>query len=207
MGMTPLEGLVMGTRSGDIDPGLHKVLCDRLGMDIEGVTALLNEHSGLLGLSGLSNDMRSLLEAADEGHEGARTAIEVFCYRLAKQIAAMLVSLGKSPDAIVFTGGIGERAAAIRAHVAELLVPIGVRLDPLRNEAHGASSQGVISSAGSHPCAMVVPTNEERMIAEDYVNGYLFQLAFPTIAKAGVEGLWVNAPTQATDLTGVSWAE
>lgn len=167
MGMTPLAGLVMGTRSGDVDPGLHQVICERLGLDVAGVTALLNEKSGLLGLSGLSNDMRELLAAQAEGHAGARVAIEVFCYRLAKQLAALTVPLGRL-DALVFTGGIGEQASEIRARVVRLLSFLGLKLDEARNRGHGRDSRGVITEeAGEGPVAMVVATNEELMIAQD----------------------------------------
>ena len=166
MGMTPLEGLVMGTRSGDIDPGLHQVIAERLGLDLAGVTRLLNEKSGLLGLSELSNDMRELLEAEAEGHEGAGLAVEVFCYRLAKQVAALVVPLGRL-DALVFTGGIGENASAVRARVLAQLPFLGLELHEGRNAAHGRDSGGVISAGDLAPVAMVVPTNEERMIAED----------------------------------------
>ena len=167
MGMTPLEGLVMGTRSGDIDPGLHQVICERLGLDVAGVTALLNEKSGLLGLSGLSNDMRELLAAEAEGHAGARIAIEVFCYRLAKQLAALTVPLGRL-DALVFTGGIGEHAAEVRARVVGLLGFLGLQLDEARNRENGHESAGVITAPGHDGAvAMVVGTNEEWMIAQD----------------------------------------
>jgi len=165
MGLTPLEGLVMGTRSGDVDPGLHAFLAERLDTTVAGVTRLLNEESGLLGLSELSNDMRTLCQAADEGHEGARTAIDVFCYRLARQVAGLCVALGRL-DALIFTGGIGENAAAIRAQVVGLLSVIGVRLDAERNEQHGRQSAGVIST-DEGPLGMVVPTDEELVIASD----------------------------------------
>jgi acetate kinase len=165
MGLTPLEGLVMGTRSGDIDPGLHAHLKDQLGWTLDHITDVLNSHSGLLGLSGLSNDMRELIDAGAAGNERARLAIEVFCYRLAKAIAALFVSLGRL-GTVIFTGGIGENAPSIRARVVQQLAVFGFELDPERNQAHGASSNGRITRDGDR-IAMVVPTDEELMIARE----------------------------------------
>jgi acetate kinase len=165
MGLSPLEGLVMGTRSGDVDPGLHEFLAERLDLDVAGVTALLNRESGLLGVSELSNDMRKLAEAAARGHERAALAVELFCYRLAKHLAALVVPLGRL-DALVFTGGIGENAAGVRERVVGLLAHLGLRLDAERNADHGARSRGVITS-GDAPVAVVVPTDEELLIASD----------------------------------------
>lgn len=165
MGLSPLEGLVMGTRSGDVDPGLHEFLASRLGLDVAGVTDLLNRESGLLGLSELSNDMRRLTEAAEGGDARAALAVELFCYRLAKHLAALVVPLGRL-DALVFTGGIGENAAGVRERVVGLLGHLGLRLDAERNAEHGARSRGVISS-DRPPLAVVVPTDEELLIASD----------------------------------------
>ena len=165
MGLTPLEGLVMGTRSGDIDPGVHGYLVERLGVDIAEVTRILNKDSGLLGLSGLSNDMRTLAKASDEGNEDAALAREVFCYRLAKAVAALTVPLGRL-DALIFTGGIGEHDAGTRARVLELLPMLGFELDPGRNAAAGRDTRGIVTADGA-TVAMVVPTNEELMIASD----------------------------------------
>ena len=165
MGFSPLEGLVMGTRSGDVDPGLHEFLAARLGLDLAGVTRLLNRESGLLGLSELSSDMRELEQARRDGHEGAERAIESFCYRLARQVAGFVAALDRL-DALVFTGGIGENSADIRARVLELLGPLGFELDPERNARHGADSNAEISRGGP-PIALVVPTDEElRLIRE-----------------------------------------
>ena len=163
MGMTPLEGLVMGTRSGDVDPSLHSYLIERLGIDHQQMTSLLNKQSGLLGISGLSNDMRTLLEAAQHGHERAELAVNVFCYKAAKVIASLVVPLRRL-DALVFTGGIGEYAAPVRARIVGHLAFLGLVLDPERNRLHGAESRGVVSR-GDCPAAMVVKTDEERMIA------------------------------------------
>jgi acetate kinase len=165
MGLSPLEGLVMGTRSGDVDPGLHEFLAERLNLDVAGVTSLLNRESGLLGLSELSNDMRRLTEAAERGQERAALAVEIFCYRLAKHLAALVVPLGRL-DVLVFTGGIGENATGVRGRVVGLLEHLGLRLDPARNADHGAGSGGVITS-DEPPVAVVVATDEELLIASD----------------------------------------
>ena len=167
MGLTPLEGLVMGTRSGDLDPGLHGHLQEQLGWTLDQITDVLNSKSGLFGLSGLSNDMRQLVEAATTGNERAGLAIEVFCYRLAKAIAALFVSLGRV-GTLIFTGGIGENAPSIRATVIQQLGFLGFELDPQRNAIHGARSNGCITRDGDR-IAMVVPTDEELMIARETV--------------------------------------
>ncbi|MBN4061559.1 acetate kinase, partial [bacterium AH-315-G11] len=164
MGMTPLEGLVMGTRSGDVDPGLHQFIAKKSGASLDEVTDMLNRESGLLGLSGLSNDMRTLLHAAEAGESRAVLAIEVFCYRLAKSIAALAVSL-EYIDAIVFTGGIGEHASVIRAKVSKQLAILGLRLDVKRNNQHGKDTQGLISVDDADVSLWVIATAEEKMIA------------------------------------------
>ncbi|GGY26431.1 acetate kinase [Paludibacterium paludis] len=165
MGLTPLEGLVMGSRSGDIDPGLFNYLASALDLDTQGVTDLLNRQSGLLGLSGLSNDCRELEIAAANGHEAARLALDIFCYRLAKYIAALVVPMGRI-DALVFTGGIGENSAAIRAQVIGLLGFLGFELDSPANERTIRGKAGRITTQRSVP-ALVINTNEEDMIARD----------------------------------------
>jgi len=164
MGMTPLEGLVMGTRSGDVDPGLHDFIARASGKSLAEITDVLNRQSGLLGLSGRSNDMRTLLEAAEAGDEMAALAVDIFCYRLAKSLAGLAVALGRV-DAIVFTGGIGEHASAVRAKTVQLLSMFGVALDTERNEQHGRQSNGFISMAGAGLPVLVIATNEEAMIA------------------------------------------
>lgn len=165
MGLTPLEGLVMGTRSGDVDPNLHSHLARALGWSLERIDALLNKESGLLGLSGLSNDMRSLEQAREEGHPGATLAIEVFCYRLAKSLAAMACALSQL-DGLVFTGGIGENSALIRSQTVAHLKLLGLALDEQANARTVRGAAGAIQAAG-HPRVLVVPTNEERQIALD----------------------------------------
>lgn len=166
MGLTPLEGLVMGTRSGDIDPSVFLFLSENAGMDIVVVTDLLNKKSGLLGVSELSNDCRTLEEAAAKGHEGAKLALEIFAYRLAKYVAAMSVAAG-GLDALVFTGGIGENSELIRAKVIGYLGFMGLTVDREANLAARFGNGGIISQSGCTPLAMVVPTNEELMIAQD----------------------------------------
>ena len=161
MGLTPLEGLVMGTRSGDIDPGLMLHLL-RTGFDISALDALLNKRSGLLGLAG-SNDFRDVRAAAASGDDAARLAIEVYVHAIRRYLGAYLLELGGA-DAIVFTAGVGENAADLRAAVCADLEWFGVRLDAARNE---ASERGArrISSDDSRVAILVVPTDEEAEIA------------------------------------------
>ncbi|MFY1019887.1 MULTISPECIES: acetate kinase [Pseudomonadaceae] len=165
MGLTPLEGLVMGTRSGDVDPNLHSHLARTLGWSLEQIDAMLNHDSGLLGLSGLSNDMRTLEQAREQGHPGATLAIEVFCYRLAKSLAAMSCALQRL-DGVVFTGGIGENSALIRRKTLDHLGLLGLKLDEQANARCIRGIAGAIHAPG-HPRVLVVPTNEERQIALD----------------------------------------
>jgi acetate kinase len=165
MGFTPLEGLVMGSRSGDLDPAIlpHVMRKEELGP--WEISALLNKHSGLFGVSGISNDMRTLLEAEKEGSTRARLAVDVFCYRLKKYIAAYAGVLG-GVDGLAFAGGIGENAAAIRRRAVEGLEGLGVALDSRANdEARGAEAE--ISPPGARARVFVVPTNEEILIARD----------------------------------------
>ncbi len=164
MGFTPMEGLVMGTRSGDLDPGVHDFIARQTGCSLEEITNTLNRESGLLGLSGCSNDMRTLLEKCAAGDERATLAINVFCYRLAKALAALTVALDHV-DAIVFTGGIGEHAAAIRMKTVQHLSHFGIQLDTRRNSQHGQSSHGFISKSESDFPVLVIATDEEKMIA------------------------------------------
>jgi len=165
MGLTPLEGLVMGTRSGDVDPNLHSYLARALGWSVEQIDRMLNNDSGLKGLSGLSNDMRTLSEARLSGHPGAILAFEVFCYRLAKSLASMACALPKL-NGLIFTGGIGENSAAVREHTVAHLKLFGFQLDAEANARCTRGVAGEIQAAGS-PLVLVVPTNEERQIALD----------------------------------------
>jgi acetate kinase len=166
MGLTPLEGLVMGTRSGDVDPNLHQFLVEHAGMTLEQVTDMLNKQSGLLGLSGASNDMRNLLKLEAAGNTPAKLAIDVFCYRLAKAVLGLCAAL-PSLDALVFTGGIGENAAPVRERAVRSLAMLGIGIDAQKNQQHGRNSGGVVSDAGSRFAVMVVPTNEELVIARE----------------------------------------
>lgn len=166
MGLTPLEGLVMGTRSGDIDANVFPFLHNNAGLNIEQITDLLHKQSGLLGISELSNDCREIEEAAGKGHEGAKLALEVFAYRLAKYVASMSVAAG-GLDALVFTGGIGENSDTIRSKTIGYLGFLGLTVDEKANLAARFGEGGIISQAGSTPLAMVIPTNEELMIAQD----------------------------------------
>ncbi|WP_293764791.1 acetate kinase [uncultured Aquitalea sp.] len=165
MGLTPLEGLVMGTRSGDIDPGVFGYLASELKLDVNGVTDLLNKQSGLLGLSEISSDCRELEDAALAGDAAAILALEVFSYRLAKHIAALTVALGRL-DALLFTGGIGENSSYLRARVMKQLGFLGLKLDEAANNAFIRGKAGRISATDSVP-ALVINTNEELMIAQD----------------------------------------
>ncbi|MFC3680889.1 acetate/propionate family kinase [Bacterioplanoides pacificum] len=164
MGLTPLEGLVMGSRSGDIDPGLADYMVSHQDMTLEQVMTELNRNSGLKGLSGLSNDMRTLLQAEADGDASAKRAIDVFCFRTARQLAALSTSLS-TIDAIVFTGGIGEHASEIRRRIIAAWRSLPCRLDSALNAANG-DERGLITPPGVQP-VMVVPTNEELMIARD----------------------------------------
>jgi len=166
MGFTPLEGLVMGTRSGDVDPNLHAFLSKRHGLGLHEVTEMLNRKSGLLGLSGQSNDMRTLLLARARGDARASVAIEVFCYRLAKCVLGLCAALERI-DALIFTGGIGEHAAEVRSETLAALGVLGARVDATLNEAHGAPDSGRITLESSGLLALVVPTNEELVIARE----------------------------------------
>ncbi|QSP94081.1 acetate kinase [Marinobacter salinisoli] len=165
MGLTPLEGLVMGTRSGDVDPGLFDYLSTK-GITANQLSKVLNQESGLLGLSGQTNDMRTLCDLADHGHEPSRLAVDVFCFRLAKYIGAMMASLSQL-DALVFTGGIGENSSRIRQQTCSHLGLLGFDLDAELNHAHGGFSDGIISNPDSRFPVIVIPTNEELVIANE----------------------------------------
>ena len=168
MGMTPLEGLVMGTRSGDLDPAIVSVIGRKEGMSGSEVDTLLNTQSGLLGISGLTNDMRELqAELKEQDDRRVRLAIEIFCYRARKYIGAFLAAMGGA-DAVVFTGGIGANAPEVRAHICEGMEWAGLQLDAARNEAT-VGREGQISADGSRLLAYAIPTDEELLIARDTV--------------------------------------
>ena len=165
MGLTPLEGVVMGTRSGDVDPSLHSFLANNLGWDIYKIDKMLNSQSGLLGLSDLSNDMRTLIEASEQGNEDATLAIEVFCYRLAKSLAALSCGLPRL-DGLFFTGGIGENSAYIREKTVAFLPHFGFNLSKEANDSLKRGTEGRIDT-GTGPQIWVVPTDEEGRIAKE----------------------------------------
>ncbi|ENV28736.1 acetate kinase [Acinetobacter baumannii NIPH 60] len=165
MGLTPLEGVVMGTRSGDVDPSLHSFLAKNLGWDLVKIDKVLNNESGLLGLSQLSNDMRTVIEAAENGNEDACLAIEVFSYRLAKSLAALSCGL-PSIDGLIFTGGIGENSAYIREKTLAYLPHFGLQLDKDQNNNLKRGTEGRIDS-GTGPQIWVIPTDEEGRIAKE----------------------------------------
>jgi len=166
MGMTPLEGLVMGTRSGDVDPAILSLIALKEGIPLNEVETLLNKQSGLLGISGLTNDMRALLsEIREHDDRRASLAVEIFCYRARKYIGAYLAAMGGA-DAIVFTGGIGENSPEIRARICEGLEWAGLSLDDGKNN-EAVGREGLISREGSRLAAYVIPTDEELLIARD----------------------------------------
>ena len=169
MGFTPLEGLIMGTRSGDLDPAILDYIASKEGLSLPEVEGLLNKQSGLLGISGLTNDMRELLAEAEE-HDDRRAwlAIEMFCYRVRRYVGAYLAAMNGA-DAILFAGGIGENAAPVRANVCAGLEWLGVTLDEARNRATVGGAEGKISADGSRVEVWVVPTDEEVLIARDTV--------------------------------------
>ena len=165
MGMTPLEGIPMGTRSGDIDPGLFLHLHKTLGLDVQQLDDLLNKRSGLLGLSNISNDLRPIEQAALAGDEQAEICLEVFAYRVKKYIGAYLAALGGA-DAVVFTGGMGEHSSGLRSRICAGLEGLGIELNPERNAAC-MGQQAVISSPDCSVAVLVIPSNEELLIARD----------------------------------------
>jgi len=165
MGMTPLEGLVMGTRCGDLDFGAVAYLARCTGQSIASLYQMVNNDSGLLGLSGLSSDCRTLQQARSDGHAGATLAIDVMVHRLARHIGGHIASLHRF-DALIFTGGIGENSALVRELTLARLAVFGVHLDAEKN-AHMVAGLGGIISQPNSPIVAVIPTNEELMIAED----------------------------------------
>lgn len=165
MGLTPLEGLVMGTRSGDIDPSVVMYLQRRLGKSVNDVDRLLNRESGLLGLSGVSNDLREVEQACKEGNERACDTLDVFAYRVKKYIGAYVAVLG-TLDGIVLTGGIGEHGWKMRERILTGLEPLGITLDPVKNRGQ-VGVEGAVSADASDVTILVIPTDEERLIAED----------------------------------------
>ena len=169
MGLTPLEGLVMGTRSGDIDPAIIEFISAKEGLTLQEIETILNTQSGLLGISGLTNDMHELIAESNENNDRrARLAIEIFCYRASKYIGAYLAAMNGA-DALIFTGGIGENSPQIRAMICERLSWMGIEIDSQNNESHFGGREGIINTSSSRIKTFVIPTNEELLIARDTV--------------------------------------
>ena len=164
MGLTPLEGLMMGTRSGDIDPALVGFLARLLGKKLADIEQMLNKESGLLGISGISSDLRDVEREYANGNDRARLALEVYAYHIRKYIGSYAVSLGRV-DAIIFTAGVGEHASLVREWACRGLEAVGAILDPFKNATR--HDESIISKMSSRVKIMIIPTNEELMIARD----------------------------------------
>ncbi len=165
MGLTPLEGLVMGTRCGDIDPSIITFLMERMKLSPQEMTGILNKKSGVLGISGVSSDMRELDKAMSGGDRRAALAYEVYCYRIRKYIGAYAFAMG-GVDAIIFTAGVGEHQASVRSDTLRGLEGFGIRIDPAKNSANSGADE-VISADGSRVTVAVIGTDEELLIARD----------------------------------------
>ena len=166
MGLTPLEGVVMGTRSGNIDPAIIEYVAKKENLDIPGIMNVLNKKSGLQGMSGVSSDMRDLEAAADGGNEDAKNAIEVLCYGIAKFVGGYAAAMN-GVDAIIFTAGIGENDGHVRKKVCSYLGYLGIEIDDAANAKRGEDM--VISTPDSKVKVAVLPTNEELAICRDTV--------------------------------------
>ena len=167
MGLTPLEGLIMGTRSGDLDPAVLEFVCKKENIDVKEMVRILNKESGVMALSnGLSSDFRDLEEAMDNGNEAAALAIDAFCYRVAKYVGSYVAAMN-GVDAIAFTGGIGENADVVRAKVLSYLGYLGIKTDPEMNKKRGENF--VLSTEDSKVKVAVIPTNEELAICRETV--------------------------------------
>jgi acetate kinase len=168
MGLTPVEGLIMGTRSGDIDGGALTLIMEKEEIDYASLNTLINKHSGLLGVSGVSSDMREIEAAASEGNERAALSLKMYDYRVKKYIGAYAAAMG-GVDILVFTGGVGENAGDIRENICTDLEFLGIEFDKEKNK-RGRSKETVISKDGSKVTVIIVPTNEEFVIASDTRN-------------------------------------
>jgi acetate kinase len=164
MGLTPLEGLIMGTRSGDIDPAIVKFIAEKDGLDVEGVNDILNKESGILGLSEISSDFRDLENAIADGNSKAEMAMDVFHYRVAKYIGSYAAAMN-GLDAVVFTAGLGENNKVVRASICSYLGYLGVKVDEELNNVRGINRD--FSAEGATVRSLIIPTNEELMIARD----------------------------------------
>jgi acetate kinase len=184
MGFTPLEGLIMGTRSGDMDPAIVPWLMAMEELTLHQVNTMLNKHSGLYGVSGVSSDMREIIEARSRGRNRADVAFRMFCYRVKKYLAAYAAAMG-GVDAVIFTGGIGQRSVEVREAALEGLEFMGIELDRQRNAA-ATGDEAEISSDGSKVRVLVVPTNEEKTIARDVIrvlNGIMPEFTPPEVVS------------------------
>jgi acetate kinase len=166
MGFTPLEGLVMGTRCGDIDPAVPLYIMNKEGLSLQEVNSLLNKHSGVLGISGVSNDFRTLEEESAKGNKRCSLALDVFCYRLKKYIGSYVAAMN-GVDAVVFTGGIGENSDDVRGRTLSDMEFLGIELDGARNMGKKRGDAACISTDASRVKVFVIPTNEELVIARD----------------------------------------
>lgn len=175
MGMTPLEGLMMGTRSGDLDPAIVPYTINKEDLTLNEVNSMLNKHSGLIAISGISSDMREVVEAMQSGDENAKLAFEMYAYRIRKYIGAYVAAMD-GVDAIIFTAGVGENSDVLRKEVCKSLTFFGVTLDEERNKLRSSESRR-ITSDNSKVSVLVVPTNEELLIARDT---YRLVLEHPT---------------------------
>jgi len=165
MGMTPVEGLVMGTRSGDIDAGALLYIADKEEISIPYTSTLINKHSGMLGLSGVSSDMRDIETAAAEGNHRAKISLDIYHYRIKKYLGSYAAAMG-GVDVVIFTGGVGENACETREEICEGLEFMGIEFDVAKNT-NLRGKEAIISKPGSKVTLMVVPTNEELVIAQD----------------------------------------
>ncbi len=164
MGLTPLDGLPMGTRSGALDAGILEYLMDLKGLDIHQMLNVLNKKSGVLGVSGVSSDFRDLDEAAEKGNQRAKLAIDMFTYKVSERIGAAAAAMG-GLDGVIFTAGVGENSASLRAEIVKGMEFMGINLDPEKNKTRG--KEAFISTDNSPVKIMVIPTNEELVIAMD----------------------------------------
>ena len=164
MGLSPLAGVPMGTRSGDIDACVVQFICNKYNMSVDDCLTMLNKKSGMLALSGVSSDFRDLSEGVDNGNENCQLALDKFCYEVAKYVGAYAAALN-GIDVLTFTAGVGENDHVVRASVCEYLGFMGVKLDPEKNKVRG--KEMLISTPDSKVQVWVVPTNEELMIAQD----------------------------------------
>lgn len=166
MGLTPLEGLLMGTRCGDLDPAVLEYLSDKKGMDIHQITTYLNKKSGVLGISGVSSDFRDLLAGIEQGNDRCRLALDMFSYRVLKYVGSYVSALG-GLDLIAFTGGIGEHTPEVRSAVLDSLAYMGVKYDKAKNLNPGRGDTVKLSTEDSSAQAYIIPTNEELVIARE----------------------------------------